>query len=97
MRTQPRRIDTATRRRHHIGHQPLVPRPILPRQHRSLRQRRLRHRSITQQRRLDLARLNPERWRRESDARRKFSIIINCTGLGPMTLWNDSYMDPRRR
>ena len=22
------------------------------------------------------------------------NIIINCTGLGPMTLWNDSYMDP---
>jgi len=55
MRAQPRRIGTLTRRRNHIGHQPLVARHILARNH-----RRLHHRRMAQQRRLDLARLNAE-------------------------------------
>ena len=46
---------TLARRRHHIADQPLVRRRVLPRDHRGLRHARCRS-----QRRLDLARLDPE-------------------------------------
>ena len=55
MRPQARRIRRPHPRRHHIGHQPLAAGPILARDH-----RRLRHAGMPQQRRLDLARLDPE-------------------------------------
>ena len=53
MRAQCRNVGT--RARHHIGHQPLVAGLILARDH-----RRLRHGRMPRQRRLDLARLDPE-------------------------------------
>ncbi len=53
---QPRRHPRrAARRRHHIADEPLAARRILARNH-----RRLRHTGMPQQRRLDLARLDPE-------------------------------------
>src|ERR1700674_216900 len=55
MRAQRRRFDALAGSRHHIGHQPLVPRRILPGDHRSLRAARM-----PPQRRLDLPRLNAE-------------------------------------
>ena len=50
-----RRRRNAPSDRHHIGDQPLVPRHVLARDH-----RRLRHAALPQQRRLDLAGLDPE-------------------------------------
>ena len=55
MRAQRCGIGDRTRRRHHIGHQPLVAGLILARDH-----RRLRNRRMPRQSRLDLARLDPE-------------------------------------
>src|SRR5262249_55572862 len=55
MRSQRRRIRSLIPSRHHIGHQPPVARLILARNH-----RRLRYPGTTQQRRLDLARLDAE-------------------------------------
>ena len=50
-----RRRRNALSDRHHIGDEPLVPRHVLARDH-----HRLRHAALPQQRRLDLARLDPE-------------------------------------
>ena len=49
------RLQHRASRSHHVAHQTRCPAAILPRHHRSLR-----HPSLQQQRRLDLARLNPE-------------------------------------
>src|SRR6476619_5022501 len=55
MRTQHRRVRNRSTRRHHIANQPLAPRPVLARNHRSLR-----NIPMPNQRRLDLAWLDPE-------------------------------------
>ena len=55
MRPQRRRIHMRARGRHHIADEPLVAGHVLARDH-----RRLPNRGMAQQRRLDLARLDPE-------------------------------------
>ena len=55
MRPQNRRIRNRSTRRNNIANQPLAPGTVLARNHRSLR-----NRPMPNQRRLDLARLDPE-------------------------------------